>query len=399
MKRSRQPAADDLFGDGTGPAPRSPARPAERPAYSVSQLTGELRELTERAIGQIWVKGEILGLKVYERGHWYFALKDEQAQVRCVMWQSYAQRVRTPPADGTEVYLLGTPTVWAAKGELRLSAVTLLPTSGVGLQQLAFERTREVLERDGLLDPTRKRPLPEFPRTLAVVTSPDGVVLHDIVTVARRRWPAVRIILVPARVQGDDAVDELVEALGLVNRLPDLDLCIVARGGGARDDLLAFNAEPVCRAVAAVRVPTVSAVGHETDVTLTDLVADVRAATPSAAAAVALPDRVLVARHVASLASRLGGGLRRRTRVLAERLARSSIRAERAIQGRVRERRGQLERLAASLHALSPLEVMGRGYSVARHPDGRVVRRRDELPSGAPFTLRVSDGTVPARAE
>ena len=398
MKRSRQPAADDLFGGGTGQPPRQSARP-ERPAYSVSELTSELRQVTERAIGQVWVKGEVLGLKVYERGHWYFTLKDEQAQVRCVMWQTYAQRVRTPPVEGTEVYLLGTPTVWAAKGELRLSAVTLLPTSGVGLQQLAFERTREVLEKDGLLDPTRKRDLPEFPRTVAVVTSPDGAVVHDIVTVARRRWPAVRILLVPARVQGDEAVDELVEALGLVNRLPEVDLCIVARGGGARDDLLAFNAEPVCRAVAAVGVPTVSAVGHETDVTLTDLVADVRAATPSAAAAVALPDRALVARHVASLASRLGGGLRRRTRVLAERLARSSIRAERAIQGRVSERRGQLERLAASLHALSPLEVLGRGYSVARHPDGRVVRRRDELPAGAPFTLRVSDGTIPARAE
>jgi exodeoxyribonuclease VII large subunit len=358
-----------------------------------------LRQATERAVGQVWIKGEVSEIRVADRGHWFFTLRDDQAQLRCVIWESNVRKSKVPPPEGTEVYVLGTPTVWPQKGELRVTAVTLLPTSGVGFQQLAFERTREVLDRDGLFDPARKRSLPAFPRVMAVVSSPDGVVIHDIVTVARRRWPAVRIVLVPARVQGEDAVGELVRALALVNRLRPLDLCVVARGGGARDDLLAFNAEPVCRAVAGLEVPTISAVGHETDVTLTDLVADRRAATPSAAAELALPDRADVARHVASLASRLGGGLRRRTRVLAERLARVSERTEASIRNRVVERRRRLEQAAASLHALSPLAVLARGYSVAAREDGTLVKRRGDLGPGQRFSLRVSDGTIPARAE
>lgn len=373
--------------------------PAARPAYSVTELVLRLKDAVEAATGQVWVKGEVIGLKAYQAGHWYFTIRDEESQLRCVMWRTYAQRLRTPPPEGAEVYLLATPTVWGQRGELRLSGVTMLPTSGVGLQQLTFERTREVLERDGLLDPARKRALPLFPRAIAVVTSPDGAVIHDIVIVARRRWPAARIVLVGARVQGDDAVDELVRALGTVNRLEGIDLCVVARGGGGRDDLLAFNAESVCRAVAAVVVPTISAVGHETDVTLTDLVADVRAATPSAAALLALPDRAEVARHLASLASRLGGGLRGRTRVLSERLARAGDRARRSIESRVEERRRRWERLAASLDALSPLAVLGRGYGVARLADGTVLRHRDQAPPGTPFGLRVSDGQISARAE
>ena len=391
MKRPSRPSPD-LFGAGS-------AEPTNRPAYTVSELGTALRLAAESVVGQVWIKGEVIGMKTYEAGHWYFTLKDADSQLRCVMWRTYAQRQRLVPVDGVEVYVLGTPTVWTQRGELRINAVALLPTAGVGLQQLALERTRERLAEDGLLDPARKRGLPAFPRGIAVVTSADGVVLHDILTVARRRWPAIRIVLVPARVQGDDAVDELVRALATVNRLEGIDLCIVARGGGARDDLLAFNAEPVCRAVAAVRVPTISAVGHETDMTLTDLVADLRAPTPSAAAAMALPDRSAIARQVAGLGSRLGSGLRRRTRVLAERLARVSLRARHAVRRRVEVPRRRWERLAASLDALSPLAVLGRGYSVAQLSDGRVVIKRGQLPAGTAFALRVSDGTIEARSE
>ena len=391
MKRPSRPSPD-LFGAGS-------AEPTNRPAYTVSELGTALRLAAESVVGQVWIKGEVIGMKTYEAGHWYFTLKDADSQLRCVMWRTYAQRQRLVPVDGVEVYVLGTPTVWTQRGELRINAVALLPTAGVGLQQLALERTRERLAEDGLLDPERKRGLPAFPRGIAVVTSADGVVLHDILTVARRRWPAIRIVLVPARVQGDDAVDELVRALATVNRLEGIDLCIVARGGGARDDLLAFNAEPVCRAVAAVRVPTISAVGHETDMTLTDLVADLRAPTPSAAAAMALPDRSAIARQVAGLGSRLGSGLRRRTRVLAERLARVSLRARHAVRRRVEVPRRRWERLAASLDALSPLAVLGRGYSVAQLSDGRVVIKRGQLPAGTAFALRVSDGTIEARSE
>jgi exodeoxyribonuclease VII large subunit len=340
-----------------------------------------------------------MGLKVYEAGHWYFTLSDDESQLRCVMWRTYTRRIKVEPPEGTEVYVLATPTVWPQRGELRLTAVTMLPTTGVGFHQLTFERTREVLERDGLLDPARKRPLPAFPRAIAVVTSPDGAVLHDIVTVTRRRWPATRIILVPARVQGDDAVDELVSAMGIVNRLDAIDVCIVARGGGARDELLAFNAEPVCRAVAGSVVPTISAVGHETDVTLTDLVADLRAPTPSAAAAMALPDRADIARHVGALGARLAQGLRARTTVVVERVGRLGERARHAIGRRVDRQRREWERLGAALDALSPLAVMERGYSIARLPDGRIVKRRHQLAPGDPFTLRVTDGSIEARTQ
>ena len=374
-------------------------KPGDRSAFSVTELAFELKRATEEATGQVWVKGEVTGLKEYGPGHWYFTLRDAESQLRCVMWRTYTQRLKVPPPEGTEVFLLATPSVWPQRGELRLSAVAMLPTAGVGLQQLTFERTREQLERDGLLDPARKRPLPPFPRTIAVVTSPDGVVLHDIVIVARRRWPAARIILVPAKVQGDDAADELVRALGQVNRLPGIDLCVVARGGGARDDLLAFNAEPVCRAVAAVVVPTISAVGHETDITLTDLVADVRAPTPSAAAALALPDRAVIAREVGSLANRLAQGLARRTTLANERLARLGDRAVGSLRARLLERRRAWERLASSLDALSPLAVMGRGYSIAQRLDGSVIKRRDQLSPGDRFTVRVPDGLIPARGE
>jgi exodeoxyribonuclease VII large subunit len=341
----------------------------------------------------------VIGLKAYEAGHWYFTLRDAESQLRCVMWRTYTRKFKVEPPEGTEVYLLATPTVWTQRGDLRLTAVTMLPTAGVGMQQLAFERTRDLLEREGLLDPARKRGLPPFPKAIAVVTSADGVVLHDIVTVARRRWPATRIILVPAKVQGDEAADELISALGVANRLAGIDVCIVARGGGARDDLLAFNAEGVCRAVAASRVPTISAVGHETDVTLTDLVADLRAPTPSAAAEMALPDRAIIARHVGTLGARLAHGLRSRTTLVAERLGRLGERAHRAVARRVEGRRRQWERLGASLDALSPLAVMDRGYSIARHANGRIIKRRAEVSSGDAFVLRVTDGSIPARAE
>jgi exodeoxyribonuclease VII large subunit len=369
-----------------------------RRAYTVTELASILKSAAERETGQVWIKGEVIGLKVYEAGHWYFSLSDDESQLRCVMWRTYARRQRATPPEGTEVYLLATPTVWTPKGELRLSAVTMLPTAGVGLQQLSFERTREVLEREGLLDPARKRRLPQFPRTIAVVTSPDGAVLHDIVTVTRARWPATRVILVPARVQGDDAVDELVAALGLVNRMTAVDVCIVARGGGSRDDLFAFNAEPVCRAVAAVQAPTISAVGHETDVTLTDLVADLRAPTPSAAAAMALPHRADVTRHAASLAIRLANGLTRRTEVVEQRLARMLERTKASVERTLADRRRRIERFAGQLDALSPLAVLQRGYSIARLESGVVARTVEQLPPGTPFRLRLSDGEIASEA-
>jgi exodeoxyribonuclease VII large subunit len=275
----------------------------------------------------------------------------------------------------------------------------MLPTAGIGLAQQLFERTRAALEKDGLLDPARKRSLPAIPRAIALVTSPDGAALRDMITVARRRWPAVRLLVVGAKVQGAEAEAELVRALGVVNRLEGIDLCIIGRGGGSREDLMVFNSEAVCRALAAVRIPTISAVGHETDVALTDLVADLRAATPSAAMELALPDRAELATRVTALSRRMATGLSRRTRLLAERLARTGDRLQVGITRRIDRPRHQLDRMAAQLAALDPGRVVQRGYAIARSADGRVIRRRSDVTAGAPFSLRVGDGEIAAHAD
>lgn len=383
----------------SAPSPRSSPTPSSSPtALTVSELVASLRHTVEGAFGQVWVKGEVTSLKAYGSGHWYFTLRDPESAVRCVMWKTYTAKVAAVPAEGTEVYALGSPTVWEERGELRLSIYVLLPTAGVGLQELARERIRVALEKDGLLDPARKRPLPRFPRVIAVVTSQDGAALRDIIIVTRRRWPSLRLLVVPARVQGEGAPGDLVRALALVGRLEAVDICIIGRGGGGKEDLLAFDDERVCRAVAALRIPTISAVGHETDISLTDLVADVRCATPSAAAECAVPDRQDTLRHAVALANRLAHGLRRRTALVAARLSRSGDRIQVAMQRRLQDPGSRLEQLAAQLEALSPLAVLARGYSVARLADGQVVRRRAQLPAGTPFTLRVGDGEVPAKA-
>ena len=377
------------------------ARPsADRPtAWSVTELVNQLRSAVESSVGRVWVRGEVSSLKVYGSGHWYFTLRDAESCVRCVMWKTYTSKMKAPPAEGTEVFILGGPTIWEERGELRMTVQVMLPTAGVGLQQLAKERVRAALEKDGLFDPARKRPLPEFPRALAIVTSEDGAALGDIIIVAKRRWPSIRLVIVPAKVQGEDAPRALVRALKAVNQLEDVDLCVVARGGGAREDLATFDEERVCRAVAALRVPCISAVGHETDISLTDLVADVRAATPSAAIEMALPDRAECLRHLGSLGSRLARGLSRRTALVEARLARTGDRMQVAMARRTGEPRARLDRLAGQLEALSPLGVLARGYSVAQLGDGTVVRRRAQLPAGTRFTLRVSDGEVGAKSE
>jgi exodeoxyribonuclease VII large subunit len=367
--------------------------------WSVSQVTAAVKRLVERNLGAVWVRGEISQCKAWASGHWYFTLKDAKSQVRCCMWKQQALKAGRPPADGTEVYVLGAPGMWEEKGEFRLVATAIVPTSAIGLQQQELERIKAVLQRDGLFDVARKRPIPAFAECIAVVTSPDGAALRDVAIVIRRRWPCSRLIVVGARVQGEGAEAELVRALGIVNRLEGLDLCIVGRGGGAREDLAAFNSEAVCRALAAVRVPTISAVGHETDISLTDFVADLRAATPSAAAEAAVPDRREVERRLQSLASRLASGLSLRTSLAAERLERTADRLSCAI-GEAVERPGhRMDRIAAQLDALSPLRVLGRGYAMPTSPDGRVLKRRAAFVPGQLFDLRVSDGRISARVE
>jgi exodeoxyribonuclease VII large subunit len=368
--------------------------------WSVTQLTTAAKRIIEGSFERpLWIRGEVVGCKAWPSGHWYFNLRDAASQVRCCLWKRDVVRGAKPPADGTEVFVLARPGMYEAKGEFQLNIVRMLPTAAVGQAQRELERVKLLLQKEGFFDPARKRLLPAYVATLAVVTSTAGAALRDIITVARRRWPGVRVLVVGARVQGDGAVGELVRALRLVNRLPGVEVCIVGRGGGDREDLAAFNTEAVCRALAAVRVPTISAVGHETDISLTDLVADVRAATPSAAAELALSDQRDVVRALDDLAARLAGGLAGRTRLGLERVERAGDRLQAAMEAGLERRRHHVARLAAQLDALSPLRVLERGYAVASAPDGRVLKRRAEFRPGEPFTLRVADGRVDARVE
>ncbi len=374
-------------------------RPTASPegAWSVSEVTHRARLLIESGLQSVWVRGEVSGFKAYQSGHWYFTLRDAGAQARCVMWRQDNRRLPGPPDDGTEIFVAARPTVWEERGEFRLTVKQLIPTAAGGLWQLQLERAKAALERDGLLDPARKRRLPSYPERLAVVTSPDGAALRDILSVLGRRWPVVEVVLVPTRVQGEGAEDELCAALALVNRLEALDLVIVGRGGGSQEDLWAFNSERVARAVAAVRVPTISAVGHETDVALTDLVADVRAPTPSVAAETAVPDADVVGAALDVLARRMGRMLTGQLTVAAQRLARTGDRLGSAAGRVLADQRHRLSELAGRLESLSPLRVLARGYAVVRGTDGAVLKRVAQFAPGTEFRLTVSDGDVDAQ--
>ena len=367
--------------------------------WSVGQLSNMVKQLIDGSFMPVWVRGEVVQCKVWSSGHWYFTLRDKRSQVKCCLWKLNAVRAGKPPIDGTEVFVLGKPGLYEEKGEFQFIVQRIIPTAAVGRQQQELERVKATLQKDGLFEPGRKRKVPAYACTVALVTSPDGAAIHDVVIVTRKRWPCAKILVIGARVQGDGAVQELVRALGLVNRIPGLDVCIVGRGGGGREDLAAFNSEAVCRALAAVRVPTISAVGHETDISLTDLVADIRAATPSAAAELAVADRRDVLRLVDDLSLRLAAGLSGRTRLASERLARTGDRLQAGIETVLESRRNLMDRLGAQLDALSPLKVLGRGYAVPVAPDGRVLKRQADFVTDQRFRLRVSDGDVPARVE
>jgi exodeoxyribonuclease VII large subunit len=378
---------------GTTPSPTDEV-------WSVSRLTHMVKRLVEGEMPPLWIRGEVVQFKAWPgSGHWYFNLRDQNCQVRCCMWSRDVPRRATPLREGTEVFVLGQAVIYEAKGEFQLKVTKIIPTAEIGAAQQELERVRALLQRDGLFDPARKRPVPRLASTVAVVTSVAGAALRDIITVVRNRWPCGRVVVVNARVQGDGAAHALVAALRLVNRIPDVELCIVGRGGGGREDLAAFNTEAVCRALAAVRVPTISAVGHETDISLTDLVADLRAATPSAAAEQAVSDRREVLRQLGDLGARLARGLASRSRVAEERLARTADRLTAGVEAALQRERHRLERAGAQLDALSPLRVLDRGYAVPRDAQGRVLKRVTDFPPGSAFHLRVADGDVPARVE
>lgn len=365
-------------------------------AIAVSTLTSTARDILEGAFPPIWVRGEVTGFKAHRNGHWYFTLRDRMAQVRAVVWSKDTRAIPAPPDEGMQVAAFGNLSVYPQKGEMQF-VVRRMEAEGDGLWRKALERTRAKLEAEGLLAPERKRPLPRFPKVVAVVTSPDGAALHDIVAVMRRRAPAVSVVVVPAAVQGDASVRDLCAALDRIRRWNGADVVIIGRGGGSREDLQAFNDERVARAVAACPVPVVSAVGHEVDVTICDMVADHRAPTPSAAAETVVRDHSEFAAHLRNLGSRLSRSLRRRAARARTELQHTGTALRSRVQMLTRERKAWLAELGAQLHALSPLATLKRGYAVARAMDGRALTSSAGFEPDMPFRLALRDGEIAAR--
>ena len=386
-------------------------------AYRVSWLAQYLKALIESdlRLSNIWVEGEVSNLNRSSAGHLYFTLKDEEAQIRCVMFRR--AHGGAPVENGTQVLAHGNVSLYEARGDLQLIVDSVQP-AGIGVWAAQFERLKEQLEAEGLFDPARKRPLPPFPRRLGVVTSPTGAVFHDICNVAGRRWPLAEIVLAPTTVQGAEAAAGIVAALRRLNDEADIDVIIIARGGGSIEELWPFNEEVVARAVYGSRVPVVSGVGHETDHTIADFVADVRAPTPSAAAETALPDRPEVSRRVEGMALALhtwtagrlnqgragmGQALQRLRRAqpeptrLRERLAALALATEVAIERATARRGERLSSFAAQLRSLDPQRTLARGYAVVQTRENKQVvtsigqvRGRDRL------TVHVHDGKFPA---
>jgi exodeoxyribonuclease VII large subunit len=366
-------------------------------AISVSTLTQTAKDVVEGAFIPLWVRGEISDFKAHRNGHWYFSLRDRSSQLRCVVWSRDQLGIPAAPDDGMQVAALGQLGVYAARGEMQFT-VRRIEADGDGLWRKALERTRVRLEADGLLATERKRQLPRYPRRIAFVTSASGAALRDVIAVLRRRAPRVEIVVAHTAVQGASAPLELCAALDRVCRWGGAELVIIGRGGGSREDLWAFNDERVARAVAACPVPTISAVGHEIDVTLCDLVADLRAATPSAAAEAA-------SASLAEIALTLGAQRQRLVAAVEGCLFEPRDRAVAAAHGlraaairQLADRQRAVAALAGRLNALSPLGTLERGYAAARDAGGATLSSVSDFAEGTDFTLRLRDGEVDATA-
>jgi exodeoxyribonuclease VII large subunit len=402
-------------------APKLTAEP-----LSVSSLVAQLKGAVERQFPTVWVAGEVSNFTRAASGHWYFTLKDAGAQLRAAMFRGFNLRMRFDPKDGMEVIARGRPTVYETRGDLQLIVEELQP-KGIGAAELALRQLKEKLLAKGYFDPRRKRKLPRFPRRVGLVASASGAAIRDMIELFAQRWPQAELIIRPSRVQGDGAAAEVAAALTMLNHfhatreLP-LDAVIVGRGGGSAEDLWAFNEEVVADAIFASVVPVVSAVGHEVDVTVADLVADHRAETPSAAVVALTPDRrellaavletrtrlyeavehrlALARQRVEQLAAR--PALRRplqRVRDLEQRLDETGGRLHRAAGHRAVQAGEKLAALAARLESLSPLNVLTRGYSLTHTTDGKLVRAATDVKPGEGLVTRVARGEIVSRVE
>ena len=392
------------------------------PVYSVSQVNGYLKELVDGdpLLRGLLVRGEVSNYKCYPSGHHYFSLKDEQGSIRCVMFRGDAARLRFKPVNGLSVIAYGRVSVYPRDGQYQLYCTQLME-DGRGALDRAFEELKKKLEAQGLFDPAKKQPLPAYPGRIALVTSPAGAAVRDMIRILRQRWPLTQVLVVPVRVQGEGAAEEIAAAIHQVNNRDDIDLIITGRGGGSREDLWAFNEEPVAWAIALSNIPVISAVGHEPDVTISDYVADLRASTPSNAAELAVPDQQQERQRLEGLTLRLRQAMevqldrdrKELTRLEQSRVLRNPVavvddqrmrldgvqrRLAMALERTLRRGRVELAGLAGRVDAMSPLKVLSRGYAIAK-AEGRAVTTVEQVQPGQAMDVLVADGVYHCRVE
>ena len=422
---------DDLF----SPRPEKSAAPK---SVSVTELNRRIKSLIERELGTLWVEGEVSNFRPAASGHIYFTLKDEGSQIPVAYFKGSQRGFRLALKDGMKVRVYGDVTLYLERGQHQLIA-RMIEEAGKGDLQKAFEALKEKLNREGLFDAARKRPLPFLPRHIGIVTSPTGAAIQDMLNILQRRYPNLHIVVAPVRLQGDGAAAEIAKAIDLLNTRADLDVLIIGRGGGSIEDLWAFNEEVVARAIARSRLPVISAVGHEIDFTISDFVADLRAPTPSAAAELVVRPRADLEEQLRGLGRRLNQMLERQALHFRNRLIRAAhsyvfrepghllrqhrqsiqharLRLVSALRGEyverqqrvdeaqgamlavvktgVREKSLQLERLAAQLRALGPQAVLERGYSITRTTEGRVVTKANEVKAGQELETLLAVGSI-----
>ena len=387
-----------------------------RTSFTVTELNAHIKQLldADALLGNVCVTGELSNYKVYPSGHHYFTLKDAESSLRCVMFRSSAQSLRFRPASGMSVAAVGRIAVYPRDGAYQLYCTRLIP-GGVGDLYAAYEQLKEQLQKEGLFDRARKKPLPAFPQRIAVITSSAGAAVRDIIRVLGKRWPASEVVLLPVRVQGTEAPAEIAGAIRYANRYQVGDLIITGRGGGSIEDLWAFNDERVARAIYDSDIPVISAVGHEPDVTISDFVADLRAATPSNAAELAVPNAEDIRETLRGYDIRMVQAMRKQ--ITQRRAALENLAGRRVLQSpaayfdlrRVEldcsrltaagerwlaARRHDFARCAAALDAMSPLKVLARGYAVATDADGAVLRSAAQAQPGDTIRVQLQDGAL-----
>jgi exodeoxyribonuclease VII large subunit len=392
---------------------------AGRDIYTVSRLNGEARMLLEAGLPALWVEGEISNFAAPSSGHWYFTLKDRDAQIRCAMFRARNAQVGFRPRDGQQLLLRGRVSLYEPRGDYQLLAEAM-EDAGEGALRREFEKLKAKLAAEGLFDVALKRPLPKMPRRIAIVTSPTGAAIRDVLHILARRFPPAQVLIFPTAVQGAAAVENIVAAIDAVCRDGGCDVLIVARGGGSIEDLWCFNDERVARAIRRTAIPVITGIGHEIDFTIADFAADVRAPTPSGAAELVVPDRHALLAGLRSFTSRLQQAVQRQLRHAMERHSQLSARLQRAHPGnRLQQQEQRLDELEMrlrrawesrhsriaqrlqlaqrALDAISPLATLQRGFAIVTAADGRVVQDASQVAAGDVIEARLAQGRLRAR--